>query len=857
MKTVGGHRRAGILGLLLLAVSCTASAEQYRSEVRELDSAPQQSLPQDPQKQLQITTDPYAKALLLRDLAAKAVQKKDYAQASKYLEQAIAQNALSGIAAEQMKRDLSQLALASGDLKKVLPQLEAQVRAGNPPMETLIAVGAAYVEAKRYKEAVPLLQKGIAMSKKPDPSWRRALVAALFGSGREKEALPLLEQTLKEDPTKRDDWLRLAALQQKFGSKERAQAVLEIAGRLGFLTSPEDRMRLVGLTAQIGAPFEAASLMQPWLQSGVFKQDAANWKMLAGLWIAARESTPAIAALEKALGYGPDSLLYRQLAQLRMDREEYAEAADALEKSMARSGNRDGNVLMTLALARYQQADTEGAIAAFSEAAQFAASKKLAGEWLKYLQSAQAREQALAAATQRRAREDGGIQMSSKFGGEAVTLTAGEQRSVTIADSGGEPYTPIGADRPGNADGSIPAWTGGLPRSAWPAQFKPGGRLVDPYPGDKPLFTITAANAAQYGSRLTASHRALLAKYPGYKLPVYPTRRSVAYPQAIYDATKANAGKARLLGSDSLENARLGFPFPRPQSGVEVMWNHRTRYRGDTVQVQTTQAIVSPSGKPQLFTQNERVFFRYGNVKDPVDISKKNILLYYLTWFGRKGSGTDFTVLVHETANSEKDGRGIWVLPTQIPKMFRIPPVGYDQPFPGSDGLMFVDMIDMYNGAFDRYVWKLTGKRELYIPYNSYRLSDGSMKNASLLRPGHFNQDQTRYELHRVWVIEAVEREGKRHSFGKRLFYVDEDSWNIVLVENFDRSGKPWRFQEGHLAAAYDAQFANTTPVITYDLQDGRYFANRLTSEDPPAQYGLTMREAEFLPASVKARYSR
>jgi len=212
---------------------------------------------------------------------------------------------------------------------------------------------------------------------------------------------------------------------------------------------------------------------------------------------------------------------------------------------------------------------------------------------------------------------------------------------------------------------------------------------------------------------------------------------------------------------------------------------------------------------------------------------------------------------VHETANSIKDSRDIWVLPPKINKMFRIPPVGYDQPFPGADGLMFVDMIDMYNGAFDRYVWKLTGKREIYIPYNGYKLLDGSVKAADLLRPGHPRQDVMRYELHRVWVIEAVEREGKRHVFGKRVFYVDEDSWNVVLVENYDREGRPWRFQEGHLLAFYDQQFANTAPVFTYDLKDGRYFANRLNDKDPPPQYGLPMKDSEFLPAAVKAKYGR
>jgi len=857
MKKTGiGTRDSGLAALLVaLLLPLAVHAAQYQSEVKELDQAPTPTPVIDPKKQLQTTTDPYAKALLLRELAAQAVQGKDYALAARYLEQALAQGALSGIAAEQMKRDLSQLYLAGGDLKKVLPQLEAQVRSGNAPPETLVALGAAYVEQKRFRDAVPLLQKGIAASKNPDPSWRRALAAALFGSGQEKEALPLLEQLLRQDPSQREDWLRLAALQFRYGSKERAQAAMEIANRLGFLDRAEDKLRLVSLTAQIGVPFEAASLLQSWMRSGALKADASHWRNLAGLWNAARESTPAVAALEEALKLAPDATLYRQLAQLRMDREEYVQAAAALERALQR--RRDGPTLLALGLARYQQADVEAALEAFREAGQHGASRKLAAEWIRYLESGEARAQALAAAARRRQPRDDDFRLGAlSSGGVAIRLAPGE-RSATVADIGGDPLTPVGADRPGNRDNSIPPWSGGLQRADWPASFKPGGRLVDPYAGEKPLFTISAANLAQYRERVTPSHQALMKRYPGYVLPVYPTHRSVGYPQPIYDATRANRGRARLLGADALEGARLGVPFPQPKSGVEIMWNHRTRYRGSSIEAQSSQAVVAVDGSRQMLKQFERVAFRYGNLRNPVDLATKNILLYYLTWFGKARNDVDFLVLVHETANSEKDARDIWVLPPNVPKMFRIPPVGYDQPFPGSDGMMFIDMLDMYNGAFDRYVWKLTGKRELYVPYNGYRLGDGSLKYSQLLLPGHLQQNAARYELHRVWVIEAVEREGKRHAFGKRMFYVDEDSWSVLLVENYDREGRPWRFQEGHLLAFYDVQFAYAAPVVTYDLKDGRYFVNRLTAEEPAPRYDLPMDDREFMPASVKARYSR
>ncbi|SEQ67337.1 Tetratricopeptide repeat-containing protein [Solimonas aquatica] len=836
------------------ALALPALADQYRSEQRLIDTPQQDSKPQDPQQLLKITTDPYAKAILLRDLAGRAAQNKDYDQAAKYLEQALAQNILSAPAAAQMRSDLTQLYLARGDLKKVLPQLEAQVKSGQAPANALVGVAAAYVEQKRYGEAIPLLLKAGADKPGADISWRRTLAVAYIGAGREREALPYLEQLLKEDPTRREDWLRLAAIHLKAGNSQRAAAVMEVASRLGFLQSSEERLRLVTLTAQIGAPFEAGSLLQQWQQRKLIETNLATQKLLANLWLAAREDSLALPALETVARAAPSAEVWQQLAQLHLDRSEYGDAASALEQALKLGGAQNknaGKLYLALGLARYQQADVDGAKAAFAQAGGFAEQKKSAGQWLKYLELSQAREQAMAAAAQRQQRAGAAATLANRLDDSAPPSMS----SVAAgAAPGGGALTPVGAEASGNADGSIPAWTGGLQKAQWPAAYRPGQRLVNPYENEKPLFTITRDNLAQYRAQLSAGHLALFARYADYRMPVYATHRSVAYPQAIYEASAANKGRARLLGSDALENARLGFPFPEPRSGVEIMWNHRTRYRGNTLQMQSTQAVVGNS-EPQLLNQTERIFERYANIADPADLTRENILLYYLTWFGKSRNGVDFVALVHETTNSLRQGRNIWVIPEGMRRMFRVPPVGYDQPFPGAQGLMFIDMVDMYNGAFDRYVWRLTGKRELYIPYNAYALSDGRYRYAQLLTPRFLNPAGTRYERHRVWVIEAEERGGKHHAFGRRTFYVDEDSWNVVLVENEDHEGKLWRFQEGHLLPAYNALAANCAPVVTYDFKDGRYFANRLLAEDPPPQFDLPMKPGEFLPDAVRARY--
>jgi hypothetical protein len=518
-------------------------------------------------------------------------------------------------------------------------------------------------------------------------------------------------------------------------------------------------------------------------------------------------------------------------------------------------------VLLALGMASFNAGNVEGAREAFTGAQRFPGQAAAAQQWLEFIDSGQAREQAMRLA-RRGAQDREAIALSNRLLGGTVSARPGAGADIIdtrpdLRRIGGR-LTEVGAERDGNADGTIPPWTGGLTQP--PPAFKKGSRLVDPYAEDKPKFVITTANAAQYAAKLSPGHRALLAKYPkDFRMPVYETRRSAAFPAAIYEATAANRGKARLLGSDALSDARLGFPFPEPQNGVEVMWNHRTRYRGDSFVGVTSQAVVSRAGVANRNKGVFRVLFRYGNAAKPADIEDENIIAYGVTFVGERVTDTmaDFVVLFHESANSIKKARAIWVLLGKVGRMLRLPPLGYDQPMFGTEGIYYIDMIDMYNGAFDRYVWKLVGKRELYIPYNAYRLVDGSQKYAQQLTWPTFNAQNARYELHRVWVIEATERGGKSHAFGKRTFYVDEDSWNVVLVENQDRAGKLWRFQEGHLVTSYEVGSTNAYPIVTYDFKDDRYFVHRLLAEDPPLQFNVAMREAEFLPASVSAKYSR
>ena len=161
--------------------------------------------------------------------------------------------------------------------------------------------------------------------------------------------------------------------------------------------------------------------------------------------------------------------------------------------------------------------------------------------------------------------------------------------------------TPIGAERAGNKDGTIPAWNGGLKTSP-PCYKGPPNRYCDPFPEDKPLFTITAKNVDQYKDKLSAGQVAMFAKYKDtYKMNVFKTRRTAAYADFVYDATYNNALNGELgANGEALVNATVSVPFPIPKNGVEPIWNHKARYRGNGGARWNVQAAVTTGGAYNL-----------------------------------------------------------------------------------------------------------------------------------------------------------------------------------------------------------------------------------------------------------------
>jgi hypothetical protein len=415
----------------------------------------------------------------------------------------------------------------------------------------------------------------------------------------------------------------------------------------------------------------------------------------------------------------------------------------------------------------------------------------------------------------------------------------------------GKTLTPLGAEKAANAAGTIPEWQGGISKPL--PGFKETGHYPDPYAGDKPLFTIDASNMEKYKANLSPGQMALLKKYPTWKMVVYPTRRSAAFPQKHYDETQANATKVKLAeGGNGIVGTKGGIPFPIPKDGLQVIWNHLTRYRGETYGMNWSQAAVTRDGSYTLVRFEYEYDFHYGNVAKPDNEREENKLFNFLQVVTAPARLAGQILLVHEYADQVKEPRQAWTYNPGQRRVRLAPNVAYDNPGTAADGLRTNDDFFLYNGATDRYNWKLVGKQELYVPHNAYKLTGNTLKYADVLKPGHLNPDHARYELHRVWVVDATLKEGTSHVYKRRTFYVDEDTWMVVVVDKYDARDELWRVSEMHSINFYDVPMTYPALEVHHDLQSGRYIAMGLRNEESKVYERVTRAPADFTPAGLR-----
>ena len=433
-------------------------------------------------------------------------------------------------------------------------------------------------------------------------------------------------------------------------------------------------------------------------------------------------------------------------------------------------------------------------------------------------------------------------------GGAALAVPSDDQIARL-----GQDLTPVGATRAGNADGTIPEWTGGVTKS--PKGWKPGKARPDLFGDDAVLFKIDRTNVAQHADKLPAGQRELIKRYDGYELHVYPSRRSCGYSQAYYDQAKINAKVARVDGECFLQGGIKHPLFPLPEDGCQAIWNgSRARFAGLPASKTARDTIVTTQGGDYYVSRrNDKQHFTSFDpaIKSFAEQEGWATRTLNETLSPPKRAG-EITLV-----NVEVSGRlHPWLYNPGQRRVRRAPNFVYDNPVQGWDGLVNIDMVNGFVPPMDRYDWKIVGKKEIYIPYNAARLRSKKLTYEQLIQPRHPRRDVLRYELHRVWVVEATIKKGRRHMMPKRTFYLDEDTWAIVYSDNYDSRGRLFRITEHHPEVIWELPSCLTTTSFYYDLPSGRYVVADLQNELPEEDYlvgkkGLVGID-EFTPAAVR-----
>lgn len=385
--------------------------------------------------------------------------------------------------------------------------------------------------------------------------------------------------------------------------------------------------------------------------------------------------------------------------------------------------------------------------------------------------------------------------------------------------------TPSGAEKEGNKDGTIPPWQGAeppLPGWEW-------GKLRRDYwkhKDEKPLFTIDASNVDKYAGKLSAGQVAMVKQRKGYRMDVYPSHRTCGVPDFVAANTRKNLGTARLNDDGwSLKEATVpGYPFPIPSTGVEAMWNAKMRYRGVGIDFKNLVVAVSPRRGSSEWIRagtEQTLYFPWG-AKGSNQLSSFPPVEFY-TYFAYvsptalAGQSLAITQYLNQAENET-----FYYFPGQR-RVRRMPTYSHDAPQIGMENQYTLDEPNVFNGALDRFDWKLVGRKEMYVPYDAFGAYDFQARFEDVARDDFIVQSHRRYELHRVWVIEATVKAGMRHSTPKRTVYLDEDSWAPVLMDDFDGQNSLVKMREGFLVPVYETGTCDVMAMVQNNLAEGRY----------------------------------
>ncbi|MCK9284131.1 MAG: DUF1329 domain-containing protein [Rhodocyclaceae bacterium] len=425
------------------------------------------------------------------------------------------------------------------------------------------------------------------------------------------------------------------------------------------------------------------------------------------------------------------------------------------------------------------------------------------------------------------------LALVAQFAAAAVTSEEAKQLGASL--------TEFGAEKAGNKDGSIPAYTGGVEKVAG-YDPKTSATYVDPFASDKPLYAIDAKNMTQYDSVLTEGTKALMKRHADFRIDVYPSRRSFRYAPWVLQNSVKNATTAKLSGAvegDAIEGVDkgnlpfAGIPFPIPKNGYEVMWNNNLRFSAPVAHNVGAGWLIDSAGNvSDLPAVNEFFLHPWYEKTGKLRSMTFNAVFGLTSTMTSPPSSAGGHFLNYYGANAAEDGQRVWFYTPGQRRVRLAPEFAYDVPLAAYGGVIFWDEIYGFVGRMDRFDFKLVGKKEMLVPYNVFGITNTFLAK-DFIGKKFVNPAAVRWEKHRVWVVDSIRKPNARHAYSRRTFYIDEDCWCITTSEAYDNAGNMWRVHHINNFPSYDTGGINVDAWSTYDLIKGNYFTVNTGHREP------------------------
>jgi tetratricopeptide (TPR) repeat protein len=315
-----------------------------------------------------------------------------YSEAIRAYDQVLAQPGLPEALLLSTLKTKAQLHFTEEDYESalvVVRQLMAAIP--EPSADVLMIEGQALFQLGRYDDALVPIKTAIEMyreqGQKPRENWLLLLRVIYFEQKEYELMIDVVKELITHYP--KDTYvLTLAGIYSELGDTKKQLALTEVLYDQGMLNTSSHITNLANLYLLHGLPYKAAVLLDKEMGENIVESNERNLRLLSQAWYQAREDEKAIPPLERAAGMSDDGELYVRLAQAHLNLENWAEAADAVQKGIQMGGlkrNDTANIMLGMAL--FNQKRLEQARRAFQRAAGDNRSQRAAEQWIAYVDS--------------------------------------------------------------------------------------------------------------------------------------------------------------------------------------------------------------------------------------------------------------------------------------------------------------------------------------------------------------------------------------------------------------------------------------------------------------------------------------